>query len=248
MKIVSYLRVSCDRQGRSGLGLEGQRAAVEAFCKRTASTIAREFVEVESGRHDDRPKLAEALAFARRSKAMLLVAKLDRLSRSVRFVATIMDSGVEFAAADMPDANRMTLHILAAIAEGEAKSISDRTKAALAAYEARGGRLGAQNPACRSLTPHARRKGQTLGASANRAKALEAYADLAPYVATLRDQGCSLRTIAQRLNDDGHETRNAGQWSAPQVPYASYGVPLSPPSSSGTPCGALGRFALRRQP
>ena len=124
MKIVSYLRVSCEKQGRSGLGLEGQRAAVEAFCKRTASTIAREFVEVESGRHDDRPKLAEALAFARRSKAMLLVAKLDRLSRSLLFIATIMDSGVEFAAADMPDANRMTLHILAAIAEGEAERLA----------------------------------------------------------------------------------------------------------------------------
>jgi DNA invertase Pin-like site-specific DNA recombinase len=216
-KIVSYLRVSCDRQGRSGLGLEGQRASVEAFCKRTASTIAREFVEVESGRHDDRPKLAEALAFARRSKATLLVAKLDRLSRSVRFIATVMDSGVEFAAADMPDANRMTLHILAAIAEGEARAISDRTKAALAAYKARGGRLGAQNPACRSLTPHARRKGQTLGASANRVKAFEAYADLAPYAMTLRGSGFSLRAIAQRLNDDGHRTRTDVPWSQVQV-------------------------------
>ena len=144
-KIVSYLRVSTVRQGESGLGLDAQRAAVEAFCKRTSSTIAREFVEVESGRHDDRPKLAEALAFARRTRATLLVAKLDRLSRSVRFIATVMDSGVEFAAADMPDANRMMLHLLAAIAEGEAKAISDRTKAALAAYKARGGRLGAHN-------------------------------------------------------------------------------------------------------
>ena len=141
-KIVSYLRVSTARQGESGLGLDAQRAAVEAFCKRTSSTIAREFVEVESGRHDDRPKLAEALAFARRSKATLLVAKLDRLSRSVRFIASVMDSGVEFAAADMPDANRMLLHILAAIAEGEAKAISDRTKSALAAAKARGTNSG----------------------------------------------------------------------------------------------------------
>jgi DNA invertase Pin-like site-specific DNA recombinase len=167
-KIVSYLRVSTDRQGRSGLGLEGQRAAVESYVKRTGSTVAREFVEVESGRHDDRPKLAEALAFARRAKATLCVAKLDRLSRSVRFIAQVLDSGVEFAAADMPDANRMTLHILAAIAEGEAKAISDRTRAALQAAKAKGVKLGSHNPACRSLTQRARRQGQALGAQSNR--------------------------------------------------------------------------------
>jgi DNA invertase Pin-like site-specific DNA recombinase len=216
-KIVSYLRVSTLRQGESGLGLDAQRAAVDAYTKRTGSTIAREYLEVESGRHDDRPKLAEALAFARRSKATLLVAKLDRLSRSVRFIATVMDSGVEFAAADMPDANRMLLHILAAIAEGEAKAISDRTKAALAAYKARGGRLGSHNPACRSLTPHARRKGRLLGASANRQQASKAYEDLAPYALTLRGSGASLRAIARQLNDDGHRTRTDAPWSQVQV-------------------------------
>ena len=127
-KIISYLRASTDRQGRSGLGLEAQRTAVEAYCARTSATIAKEFLEVESGRHDHRPKLAEALAFARRAKATLLVAKLDRLSRSVRFIATVLDSGVEFAAADVPDANRLLLHVLAAVAENEAKAISDRTR------------------------------------------------------------------------------------------------------------------------
>jgi DNA invertase Pin-like site-specific DNA recombinase len=216
-KIVSYLRVSTVRQGESGLGLDAQRAAVEAFCKRTSSTIAREFVEVESGRHDDRPKLAEALAFARRSKATLLVAKLDRLSRSVRFIATVMDSGVEFAAADMPDANRMLLHILAAIAEGEAKAISDRTKSALAAAKARGTKLGTHNPSVPVLTLQAARKGRMLGASANRQQASKAYADLAPYAMTLRDSGCSLRAIARQLNDDGHRTRTDAPWSQVQV-------------------------------
>lgn len=132
-KCVAYYRVSTERQGRSGLGLEGQRFGVEVYSARTGATITREFVEVESGRNDDRPKLAEALAFARRAKAMLLVAKLDRLSRSVKFIATILDSGVEFAAADLPEANRLLLHILAAVAENEARAISDRTKAALQA-------------------------------------------------------------------------------------------------------------------
>ena len=216
-KIVSYLRVSTDRQGRSGLGLEGQQAAVEGFCARTGATIAREFVEVESGRRDDRPKLNDALAFARRAKATLVVAKLDRLSRSVKFIATVLDSGVEFAAADMPDANRLTLHLLAAIAEGEVKAISERTRAALQAAKARGVGLGSHNPAVPQLTPDARRRGAALGSLASRRRAIEAYADLQPSIAALRDQGLSLRSIASRLNDDGHTTRSNKRWSAVQV-------------------------------
>lgn len=218
-KVVAYLRVSTARQGRSGLGLEGQRSAVEAYVAQTSANIVREFVEVESGRHDERPRLAEALAFARRAKATLLVAKLDRLSRSVKFIATVLDSGVEFAAADVPDANRLLLHVLSAVAEAEAKAISDRTKAALQAAKARGTLLGSHNPAVPSLTPQARCKGAKLGADANRRKAVEAYADLADYIAELREQGLSLRAIAQRLNDDGHKTRSDCSWSATQVTY-----------------------------
>jgi len=218
-KVVAYLRVSTARQGRSGLGLEGQRSAVEAYVAQTSANIVREFVEVESGRHDERPRLAEALAFARRSKATLLVAKLDRLSRSVKFIATVLDSEVEFAAADVPDANRLLLHVLSAVAEAEAKAISDRTKAALQAAKARGTLLGSHNPAVPSLTPQARCKGAKLGAKANRRKAVEAYADLADYIAELRAQGLSLRAIAQRLNDDGHKTRSDCSWSATQVTY-----------------------------
>lgn len=216
-KAVAYYRVSTDRQGRSGLGLEGQRIAVEAHCQRTGVTIAREFVEVESGRHDDRPKLAEALAFARRAKAVLLVAKLDRLSRSVRFIATVLDSGVEFAAADVPDANRLLLHVLAAVAENEAKAISDRTRSALQAAKVRGVPLGTHRPGARTLTADDRRKGQALGSRANRTLAVEAYRDLIPYVEKLRAQGLSLRAIAERLNDDGHTTRSDGAWSAVHV-------------------------------
>jgi DNA invertase Pin-like site-specific DNA recombinase len=216
-KIVTYLRVSTDRQGRSGLGLEGQRAAVKAYCARTGATIAREFLEVESGRHDARPKLGEALAFARRAKATLLVAKLDRLSRSVRFIATVLDSGVDFAAADVPDANRLLLHVLAAVAENEAKAISDRTRAALQAAKARGVRLGSHNAAVPPLTPKARLKGAALGSQASYRKAVEAYADLLPYVTSLRSKGLSLRAIAGRLNEEGHATRSDSFWTAVQV-------------------------------
>jgi DNA invertase Pin-like site-specific DNA recombinase len=216
-KTCSYLRVSTDRQGRSGLGLEGQRAAVEAFCARTGATIAREFVEVESGRHDERPKLGDALAFARRAKATLVCAKLDRLSRSVKFIATVLDSGVEFAAADMPDANRLTLHLLAAIAEGEAKAISDRTRAALQAAKARGVSLGTHNAAVPSLTPGARQKGAALGSRTSHRLAIEAYADLRPHIENLRGVGLSLRAIANRLNDDGQATRSDARWTAVQV-------------------------------
>ena len=216
-KVIAYLRVSTARQGSSGLGLEGQRAAVEAHCARVGASIVREFVEVESGRNDDRPKLAEALAFARRGKATLLVAKLDRLSRSVRFIATVLDSGADFAACDVPEANRLLLHVLAAVAEAEAKAISDRTKAALAAAKARGVRLGSHNSAVPRLTRQARSKGSTIGAEANRRKAVEAYVDLVPYVTQLRSEGLSLRAIAARLNDDGHTTRGDRSWSAVQV-------------------------------
>lgn len=216
-KVVAYYRVSTARQGSSGLGLEGQKAAVEAHCARTGVKIAREYVEIESGRNDGRPKLAEALAFARRAKATLLVAKLDRLSRSVRFIATVLDSGADFAACDVPEANRLLLHVLAAVAENEARAISDRTRAALAAAKARGIRLGSHNSAVPPLTSEARSKGAVRGAEANRRKAVEAYLDLVPYLTALRSQGLSLRAIAARLNADGHTTRADRPWSAVQV-------------------------------
>ncbi len=149
-RFVAYYRVSTDKQGRSGLGLEAQRAAVAVHIASALGAVAAEFVEVESGRRKDRPQLAAALAAARVHRAILVIAKLDRLARNVHFVSGLMESGVEFVAADLPTVNRLTVHILAAVAEEEARMISARTKAALAAAKARGVRLGNPNLAAGS--------------------------------------------------------------------------------------------------
>src|SRR5215213_6425076 len=139
---VSYLRVSTDRQGRSGLGLEAQRKAVDDFLNGGQWELIAEFVEVESGKRDDRPKLAEALALCRLHSAILVIAKLDRLSRDAAFLLGLQKAGVRFVAADMPEANELVVGILAVVAQAERKMISARTKAALAAAKARGVRLG----------------------------------------------------------------------------------------------------------
>ena len=141
-RLVSYLRVSTARQGISGLGLEAQRAAVAGFLNGGDWTLVQEVLEVESGKRNDRPALATALKLCRKYRATLVIAKLDRLARNVAFISNLMESGVEFVAVDMPQANRFVVHILAAVAEQEAEAISKRTKAALAAAKARGTRLG----------------------------------------------------------------------------------------------------------
>jgi DNA invertase Pin-like site-specific DNA recombinase len=215
--IIGYLRVSTKGQGESGLGLEAQRAAVGGYARQTGAHVAAWYTEVESGKLADRPELARALAHARRSKATLVVAKLDRLARNVAFLSALMDSTVPFVACDNPHANRLTLHILAAVAEAEALAISQRTKAALAAYKARGGKLGAELPQCRNLTAAAVAKGNARSAESRARMAREAYADLAPLMRELRDKGLSLQAIAEELNRQGHTTRRGLPWNAVQV-------------------------------
>jgi DNA invertase Pin-like site-specific DNA recombinase len=215
--IVGYLRVSTKGQGESGLGIEAQRAAVEAYGRQNGVGFIHWYTEVESGKLADRPELAKALAHARRSKATLVVAKLDRLARNVAFLSALMDSKVPFVACDNPHANRLTLHILAAVAEAEAVAISQRTKAALAAYKARGGKLGGQLPQCRNLTAEATAKGRERSAEARAEAAAEAYADLAPMLAELRGKGLSLAAIAADLNAKGHTTRRGRPWNPVQV-------------------------------
>jgi DNA invertase Pin-like site-specific DNA recombinase len=207
------LRVSTEKQGRSGLGLEAQKVAVQDYANRTGAQIVKEYTEVESGRKGDRPELRKALAHARRSQALLCVAKLDRLSRNVAFLATLMDAGVDVVACDNPQANRLTIHILVAVAEDEARRISERTKAALAAYIARGGRLG--NPS--NLTPAAAKKGRALAVQSLKEKADQEYADLYPLVTAKRDEGLSLQEIADHLNGEGNVTRRGEPWNKVQV-------------------------------
>src|SRR5271154_3347795 len=143
-KFISYLRVSTARQGASGLGLEAQREAVSRYLNGGHWQLVQELVEVESGKRNDRPAIAEALRLCRLHRATLIIAKLDRLARNVHFISSLMEAGVEFVAVDFPQANRLTVHILAAVAEHEASMISARTKAALAAAKARGVKLGGQ--------------------------------------------------------------------------------------------------------
>ena len=143
-KFISYLRVSTARQGASGLGLEAQRDAVTRYLNGGHWQLVQELVEVESGKRNDRPQIAEALRLCRLHKATLVIAKLDRLARNVHFISSLMESGVDFVACDFPEANRLTVHILAAVAEHEAGMISGRTKAALSAARARGVALGGQ--------------------------------------------------------------------------------------------------------
>jgi DNA invertase Pin-like site-specific DNA recombinase len=220
-EIIGYLRVSTKQQGASGLGLAGQRAAVEAHARQTGTRVGAWYTEIESGKRADRPELARALGHARRSKATLVVAKLDRLARNVEFLARVMNSAVDFVACDNPAATRLTLHILAAVAEAEAKAISDRTKAALAAAKARGTLLGSARPGHWKGREAARlagaRAGSLAGAKARAQAAAEAYTDLLPTMEKLTAEGLSLRAIAQRLNAEGHTTRRGRPWNPIQV-------------------------------
>jgi DNA invertase Pin-like site-specific DNA recombinase len=219
-KAVSYLRVSTQRQGASGLGLEAQRSAVKAFCAANGYRIVEEFVEIESGRRSDRPVLRDALTRAKSSRSTLVIAKLDRLARNVAFIANLMESGVEFRACDMPEANRLLSHVIAAVAEQEARAISERTRNALAAAKARGVRLGASNPACRRLSPADAARGASASIATRRRLRDETNAAVAERIEKLRQEGFSLREIAGALNDDGHTTATGKPWHAMAVSRA----------------------------
>jgi DNA invertase Pin-like site-specific DNA recombinase len=208
-KFVAYYRVSTDQQGTSGLGLEAQRKAVKTYLDGGPWRLVAQHTEVESGKRADRPELAKALAACRKHKAKLIIAKLDRLSRNLAFIATLMDSGVEFIAVDNPHANKLTIHILAAVAQHEREAISERTKAALAAAKARGKKLGGPRLAA------ARRA--SLKA---RSKAADAFAaNVRPIIKEIQNSGVSsLRGVAKALNARGVRTARGGsEWTAVQV-------------------------------
>jgi len=208
-KFVAYYRVSTTGQGVSGLGLEAQREAVERYLNGGSWSLIEAFTEVETGKGsnalDRRPQLKAALAYARKHKATLVLAKLDRLARNVHFISGLMETGVEFVAADRPDADRFTLHLEAALAEREARVISERTKAALAAAKRRGVVLGANGKAL---------------AVQNRAEAVERVAPMAGRLTALRGQGLSLRRIATTLNGEGVSSPGGGSWHPANVQRA----------------------------
>lgn len=199
MKYIAYYRVSTQKQGESGLGLEAQRKAVDTHLNGAAPLM--EFTEIETGKNNQRPTLAEAIAKCKRHKATLIIAKLDRLARNVHFISGLMESGIDFIAADNPNATKLTIHILAAVAEDEAERISKRTKEALAAAKARGVKLGGS----RGYKPTAEDRQKAV--EARRAASAELAQDLQGCIRDIRARGgVSFRGIARELTARGVPT------------------------------------------
>ncbi len=208
---IAYYRVSTQKQGASGLGLEAQQKQVQDFAGRTGGTITATYTEVESGKKSDRVQILAAIAEAKRTGATLLIAKLDRLARNASFIFTLRDTGVSFVASDMPEANTLTVGIMAVMAQHEAEMISSRTKAALAAKKARGEQLG--NTGNFTATGRAKGRAAHIANAANNQNTKTARG----YAALLSSGGASLRTIAATLNNEGFKTARGGQYSAVQV-------------------------------
>ncbi|SAK93924.1 resolvase [Caballeronia pedi] len=209
-KFITYLRVSTAKQGASGLGLEAQRDSVMRFLNGGAWTLVKEFVEVETGKGSNamekRPQLRAALALAKKEGATLLIAKLDRLARNVHFISGLMESGVEFKAADMPEANKVMLHMHAVMSEWERDQISARTKAALAAAKARGVKLGT-----------AGRENLAPVKAEQKAKADEFANKLTGVITGMKARGLTQRAMVEELNAIGVRTSRGGEWSLIQL-------------------------------
>lgn len=215
MQVVTYFRVSTASQGRSGLGLEAQRHAVQTFCRNRACEALAEYTEIESGKRNERPELLKALHHAKVTGATLVVAKMDRLSRNLAFLAALQDSGARFVAADMPEANELTVNIMGAVAQAEREAISTRTKEALQAAKARGVKLGNPNGAA-ALQRAGRGNGAAVAAL--KAGANDHATNLAPIIAHLKAEGLrSLRDLAGALNERRMLTPRGGKWHPTSV-------------------------------
>jgi len=214
---IAYYRVSTKAQGESGLGLEAQQAAVTSHILSQGGQLAASYREVESGKVDQRGELLKAIAHAKRAKATLIVAKLDRLSRNAAFLLTLQESQLPLVFCDLPGANEFTIGIMALVAQNERKMISQRTKDALKAYKARGGLLGGARPGAHKLTAAEWAKGQRSGAIAMAQRAAAAYSDIKPMMQEMRANGETFAAIATKLTVMGHKTRNDKAWSATQV-------------------------------
>lgn len=205
---VAYYRVSTKKQEVSGLGLDAQRVAVAGFVR---GCIVAEFTETESGKHDQREQLRLAIEWAKKERAVLVIAKLDRLSRNASFIFTLRDSGVNFQCVDMPDANTLTIGIFATLAQHERELISSRTKAALAVKKATGIKLGKPE----NLTDDARAKG-TAGQK-RRAATNENNRRASSMVAMMRQAGKNYSQIARELNGAGFRTARGSAFHPTQV-------------------------------
>ncbi len=212
-KLLAYYRVSTARQGRSGLGLDAQRACVESYAGIVGGTVLRAYQEIESGRKSDRPELARAVADAKRSRATIVIARLDRLARDAHLISGLQKTGVPFVCCDMPDADETMIGVYAYLGQREAKLISERTKAALAQAKLRGVILGKTE----NMTQAGRLLGAVKAGVVHRTKANEAYSDLGPWFIEMRGEGLSLRAIVSKLAAEGHTTRRGHAWNAKQV-------------------------------
>lgn len=220
-KFIAYARVSTDEQGRSGLGIESQLAAVRSFVESEQGIIVQEFVEIASGDDDDRPQLAAALKLAKRTGAVLVVAKLDRLSRVVAKVAGLIRQGAELRVVECAAASTLELHIRAVVAEEERRMIAARTSAALQAAKARGVKLGSAREGHWAGREERRiaglRAATAAAAAARRELSRDVYAAAKPIADRLAGEGLSMRAIAEQLNAAGMTTARGGVWTAEQV-------------------------------
>jgi DNA invertase Pin-like site-specific DNA recombinase len=218
MKYIGYCRVSTGRQARSGLGLESQEGAISAYVSSLSGELEQLYVEVESGKRDDRPVLREAIQHAQLIGARLVIHKLDRLSRDLGFITTLQKNSVDFVVVDLPGADRFTVQLFGALAEKERGMISERTKNALAAAKARGVVLG--NAKGEGFTPAIQKAGAVAAAEARKAKADVLAARVRPMIERLQGEGLSLRGIAEALKAKSIKTPRGKEWTATAVKNA----------------------------
>lgn len=218
MKYIGYCRVSTEKQGKSGLGLEAQESAIRDYVRACSGELLKLYIEVESGKKDDRPILASAIQHSQLTGARLVIHKLDRLSRDLSFITTLQKNSVDFAVVDLPGADKFTVHIFGALAEKERALISERTKTALRQAKERGVKLG--NAKGKGPTPEIQRQG-ALAASRNRIEKADAFARMvAPFIDKLRGEGKGLRQIATLLNAEGIKTARGKEWTPQAVKNA----------------------------
>ena len=218
MKYIGYARVSTVKQGRSGLGLESQEGAIGSYVASVGGELEQLYVEVESGKKDDRPELREAIQHAQLIGARLVIHKLDRLSRDLGFITTLQKNSVDFVVVDLPGADRFTVQLFGALAEKERSMISDRTKQALAAAKARGIVLG--NAKGEGFTAEIQQAGAVAASAARKEKADTLAARVKPMIERLQAEGKSLRGIAEALNGKGIKTPRGKEWTAQAVKNA----------------------------